>query len=99
MLPNRGRDICEGPPACLLGGLRALRLALDAELSSFSGMEKGERRGTDASSAARGSSGADGARTGTHAADAGDGKRRAVWGGNPIGLGRVHTAVTQVRIV
>ena len=59
-------------PRIALAGLRDLRLAVDAALSSFSGMEEGERLEADTGSTARRSTGGDGAGAGAHGADTGD---------------------------
>ena len=60
-------------PRVALAGLRDLRLAVDAALSSFSSIEEGERRETDTGSPARRSSGGDGAGPGAPGAHTGDG--------------------------
>ena len=82
--------MCEPPAAALavvdhpriaLAGLRDLRLALDAALSSFSSMEEGERHGTDTGGGARRATGADGAGTGARVEDTGD---AASAGGDPV---------------
>ena len=60
-------------PRMALAGLRDLRLAVDAALSSFSGREEGERHETDTGSPTRQAAGGDGAGTGAHGTDTGDG--------------------------
>ena len=67
------------PPRIALTGLLDLRLTVDAALSSFSGMEEGERLETDPGSPARQSVGGDAAGTGAEGTDTGDG---APVGGN-----------------
>ena len=60
-------------PRITLAGLRDLRLAVDAALSSFSGREEGERHETGTGSPARRAAGGDGAGTGAHGTDTDDG--------------------------
>ena len=67
------------PPRIALTGLLDLRLTVDAALSSFSGMEEGERLETDPGSPARQSVGGDAAGTGAEGTDTSDG---APVGGN-----------------